>query len=497
VGLFRALSPGAFLSIRPELLRKAVMLALALPIAVWFSHFCSEHTAWTAEMKTLPFALLFTGCSCALWIYGIRPDVLALPLAFAATHYFNAPLGGPYFGRGDFLRIAIVLAVFFAPIHLAKHVEGRSVTRNAAYLPTLDGWRAVAILLVIVDHTLRGIADQSHTPLPLRFLLGQQGVNIFFGISGFLITWKLLEEKQQTNSISLPQFYRRRIYRIFPAAFAFLLVTGVLCALGLLPGKKIDFASSVLYFRNFIPVLWPSICTAHFWSLSLEEQFYLALPAALLWSRTRPFVVFAAGLAGACGLWRWYFFGHVPGADLLLSTCYRTDFRVDGLLCGCLMAVAVQQPDIRIRLKKALTTPMLLSLAVVFAIFVYWSGERTLFTESLIIPLLLAGTVLSPQKLPGRILEWKPIRWVGRISYSLYLWQQLFLLCPVNSWVFRPLSRFPVNIVASFACAMLSHYCLERPMVRNAHRRVRRQEGQSSVAALPLMSATAPQGDGT
>src|SRR5580658_2221304 len=116
-------------------------------------------------------------------------------------------------------------AVSIAPRQLqARHMRGRPLPiRLKGYLPTLDGWRAVAILAVIVWH-LTMYAPKSHRWLVLDVLLGTKGVELFFGISGLLITSRLLEEWRTRGSVSLRQFYIRRAFRILPPAFAYLAV---------------------------------------------------------------------------------------------------------------------------------------------------------------------------------------------------------------------------------------------------------------------------------
>ena len=193
----------------------------------------------------------------------------------------------------------------------------------------------------------------------------------------------------------------------------------------------------------------------------------------------------ATGLVALCALWRWYYFHFLAGADPALSLRLRTDFRIDGLLCGCLMAIFLQEENVKRVVRKVFSTPVWLLLLVVFAGLIYWAGIRTLLAESIIIPLLLAGTMLTPQALPGRILEWKPVRWVGRLSYSLYLWQQIFLLCPVDHGPLRPLVQFPLNLVTVFFCATCSYYLLERPMLRRAQSQI------SKPSPLPIPASAA------
>jgi peptidoglycan/LPS O-acetylase OafA/YrhL len=469
--------------------RRVLLLVISLPVAVILPKFVTARWSWVLNVGMVPFVLLFCGCAAALWIFGLRPDVLALPLAFSAAFFYFTPGAFAFLSGHDFLRVAIALGIIAAPMRMAWRMNELQAAWSAANLPTLDGWRAIAIMLVLLDHLAGGIARDKQTTPSALFLHGQTGVNIFFALSGLLITWKLLEEQQQTGKVSLAHFYCRRVYRIFPAAFAYLSVMGLLSLAGWLPTTRLDLAAAVLYFRNFIPLAWPSFSNAHFWSLSLEEQFYLFLPVTLLGLGVRRFRFLAVALVTLCGAWRWYYFNMMAAPDPGMSIRFRTDFRIDGLLCGCLMAIALQNEDVRSDVRRVLATPAWLVLLAAFAGLAYRAGEYTLLAESVTLPLLVAGTMLSPRALPARILEWKPLRWVGKISYSLYLWQEVFLLCPLKPRLLQPLHRFPLNIIATFACAALSYYLVELPMVRRGRRRLTTSNNVSLRAAAAAAAA--------
>jgi peptidoglycan/LPS O-acetylase OafA/YrhL len=352
----------------------------------------------------------------------------------------------------------LLLMVMLVPLFLLSRVRpgGRW---HGAYLPTLDGWRAIACMLVVVDHTARGIGlgDRS------GFLHGQHGVNIFFGLSGLLITTKIIEEREQSGTISLLNFYRRRVFRLFPAAFLFLAVVAVLASLGYVFVNTIDFTACVLYFRNFCDSPG-SLVTAHFWSLAIEEQFYLVVPAMFLLLGTRRFQWFAAGGIAVSAFSRWLFFYKHPGYSYLLAL--RTDMRVDGLLAGCLMATVLNDGRARAWLKRVLTLPIWFALATGCVWWIHRHGEFTTVLESLLLPVLLAGTVLLCETWLGRILEWKPLGLLGRASYSVYLWQQLFAFHTSANSTLSSLQRFPLNIVAIFTFAAASYCIVERPLLK-------------------------------
>ncbi len=151
-----------------------------------------------------------------------------------------------------------------------------SVSRTG-YLPTLDGWRAIAIVAVLLDHAV------AYSPLgqvPWLYRLsrtGPNGVSLFFAISGFLICSRLLEEQRAFGRISLQGFYIRRACRILPPAMFYLAVIGVLALCGIVVVTGAEWWSCVFFFRNYLPASWIGQgwggYTVHYWSLAVEEHF--------------------------------------------------------------------------------------------------------------------------------------------------------------------------------------------------------------------------------
>ena len=183
-------------------------------------------------------------------------------------------------------------------------------TRRGSYIPTLDGWRAISIAMVIVGHALPNTPHVS--------LLGALGVNIFFAISGYLICTLLLKEYERNGSISLGGFYTRRVFRILPPAMAYL---GVLLLLRLAPVS--DIARCLLFAANYSVL--KSYYVGHFWSLSMEEHFYLFWPTALTLLRPRRAAIFAAVAIPVLLCWREWALTHAIGGVFY----HRTDIRLD------------------------------------------------------------------------------------------------------------------------------------------------------------------------
>ena len=340
------------------------------------------------------------------------------------------------------------------------------------YLPTLDGWRAIAILAVMVTHATEALLSPG-TGWHQVTRFGAKGVDLFFGISGLLICSRLLEEFDARGRISLTGFYIRRFFRILPPYWAFLAVLALLGWLGAIAVTGGQLGYSFFFIRNYVGIgTREGWYTGHLWSLAVEEHFYLLWPFLLvLWTPARAQWRVAA-FALAIAAWRVVEFrlrlveGLIPGIDFYT----RTDTRLDALLWGCWVALALRDPAWRARLERLLAPAGWAVALVLLIAAIVFDPPLALLWQAMLIPLVLAGTVLYPLQPASRLLETAPLRWVGRISYSLYLWQQLFFAPSFHQDDADWLQRVPASIAAVFACAALSYYALERPMMRMGHR---------------------------
>jgi peptidoglycan/LPS O-acetylase OafA/YrhL len=310
---------------------------------------------------------------------------------------------------------------------------------------------------------------------------GNFGVDIFFVLSGFLITGTLIEEWRRDECIRLKNFYWRRAARLFPALFL-MLVLWTLYVLCFDREVGIFFAVYVLFYvANWVRAYHfagdPGL--GHTWSLSIEEQFYLVWPPVLVWllksgrSRVFAFLFLAAGII-AVALWRAYLWQQ--GADI--ERLYNgTDARADALLVGCALAFVVYCGFTR-PWNRWLAAPCLLGLLYVIVFDLpkrFWlrDGGATL------VAITAAGLILSVVG-PGRgglvrkILESPPLTWAGRISYGLYLWH-----LPVFYIIGRRQPAWPLfylvilKMAATFVVAVPSYHFLEQPIQRRARRRSR------------------------
>jgi len=354
-----------------------------------------------------------------------------------------------------------------------------TLTPKTGYLPTLDGWRAIAIVAVLLDHAVE-YSGLSHYPKLVRFShTGPNGVSLFFAISGFLICSRLLEEDGAFGRISLRGFYIRRAFRILPPALLYLIVIGALSMFGLIIVSPWDWWSSVLFFRNYMPPSWISRgwggYTIHYWSLAVEEHFYFLWPAALVAFGKARSRWFAISLAVTIGLWRTldlhhHFFDRlIPG---LLFGC-RTDIRLDALLMGCVAALFLDNDSTRAafiyRFKPWMWWLCVGGYAATQLIYLSQQSRSYSLFESALLPLVVVGTVYGPKTFVTVLLESGGMKWIGRLSYSLYLWQQLFSVPQFGS-NFSILQKPPLGTAMTFLCAWLSYHFIERRFIRWGHR---------------------------
>jgi peptidoglycan/LPS O-acetylase OafA/YrhL len=343
------------------------------------------------------------------------------------------------------------------------------------YIPTLDGWRALSIIGVILYHGRVDFFGDGSILTRLAFR-GVVGVDIFFAISGFLICGLLLREFKTSGGISLRRFYLRRCFRILPPCYTYLGVVTVLGLSGVLATNFSDFPSCLLFFRNYRPLgmdEFGGFYTAHLWSLAVEEHFYLLFPLLLMAATPKRAGRAALVLSLALFAWRtaeirYQFQGHIFPPQYMLAL---TDMRMDGLLWGCLAAIYF--PQIKLWVERIKFSQLWIPILILLPIPILLHAPEFHLMLVILLPALVLSTVLQPASLLGRVLETAPLRWIGTLSYSLYLWQELFLpeLPSVMAHgAFRHLQQWPWNVPAILACACLSRYLLEIPMARLGHR---------------------------
>ena len=339
---------------------------------------------------------------------------------------------------------------------------------TSGYIPGLDGIRALAVFLVIFEHSVIHGDYIRYSGFGLH--AGRTGVDLFFVLSGYLITTLLLREESRTGTISLRHFYIRRALRLFPALWLYLLAIGALTAGGWLPHNPWhSFVSSFLYVRNLVGRGYE---TDHLWSLSIEEQFYVLWPLVVIAFPRRNVARLVLGLGAIVAItsWRVYATKHGLASDGAL--CIRSDFRFDSPLIGCVLALACATFPDRVRLANGtgLRSDVLTVLGLAtLAGWVYFRPESSIVPGTLDTWAGLIGVtlVLSQTGRPGylsRCLTLAPLVYTGRISYGVYLWQMLFVGPPLPG--FETIRSLPLGIVLTFVAAIVSYTYLETPILR-------------------------------
>ena len=322
----------------------------------------------------------------------------------------------------------------------------------AARIPSLDGWRGIAILLVLASHT--AIAFRHIIYVPHVDAIGQHGVAIFFVLSGFLITRLLVSEEQTNGKIDLRGFYVRRFFRLAPCAWVYLAVLiAIYSGVQHKPFTTTDIAGCLLFFRNFIDTTGlHASATGHFWSLSIEEQFYLFWPFILLFAGAKRCRWICLIGALFIALYRFQHWGQL--SQLPLQATFGTQYRADSLLIGC--AAALWLRDLEPYLRKWMILPLFFALVACMVTY----GQLIPIRESVVVALLLAITSMESRSSVTSSLDWMPLRTIGKYSYSLYIWQQLLLL---TRW---PTHILLAELVLLPVLAAASYNFLEQPIRR-------------------------------
>lgn len=333
-------------------------------------------------------------------------------------------------------------------------------TSSSARIPSLDGLRAFSILLVIMGHLWGGAG--------MSVRMSAFGVHVFFVLSGYLITGLLQKEHAREGRISLLAFYQRRCFRIFPAAFTYILIIALLS-----PASRSALVYAVTYTTSYHPIDIP-LLFQHLWSLSVEEQFYLLWPLALLLSfRHRAWIAWSTMIVAALfRLWIVCNPNYNP-----VYTHFSFFGTMDSIAAGCLLAI--YEPQVRSRCQWMAQSPAIaialpLTAWVVEAAF--WDKMSVLWG---VFPLLVGLWVLLMIERRDWILNNIVASTLGVLSYSLYLWQQPLTLLSKPSMVLKP--------IALLACATASYILIEKPMLKlGSWLRSRHQAHLTVNANIPL-----------
>jgi peptidoglycan/LPS O-acetylase OafA/YrhL len=335
------------------------------------------------------------------------------------------------------------------------------------YIPALDGLRAISVLIVLVAHF--GLD---------HIVPGGLGVTIFFFISGFLITRLLISEAETDGYIHLKNFYIRRVARLYPALLFMILISSLLfLAFGYGAPTRDELIAGIFYGMNFLLVLqsigygetymsWNPL-----WSLAVEEHFYLFFPALLVLFKLKWRLIISVVSVLIVGTMFWRIvvvFG--TKLDVEIYTYVMSDTRMDSLLWGCL-ATLIMHVYPKLTSNKWLVgwiPTLVATLALLSTLLIRDETYRNTIRYSIqgasFLVLIFNLYFHAHLKFFVFLLEWKPLAWLGRISYPLYLWHFVML----DFWM-RTLDH-PVMVIVfaattSMLAATISFYIVEKPMM--------------------------------
>lgn len=336
---------------------------------------------------------------------------------------------------------------------LAIIAPNATKARRVKYFPALDGLRAASAIVVVAFHTsvpfLRG---------------GMFGVDVFFVLSGFLITALLRQEQSATGRIDLGGFYLRRMARLFPALVVAMLGTWALYRI-IRPDLDLsaDVMSALLYYADYrIALGSEKFVITHTWSLAVEAQFYLAWPLVLMATRrwsNRTLLWFLLIAFVAASLWRYI---DVARWNNWTWTYFRLDTRMSGLLLGAALAVAEWKPSPALaeRLGRGACYAL-----VFLCISLHWHVMPSLTfgvtAAELATAALLVSLTSDHETSVSRLLSRPLPVYLGTISYSIYLWHY-GIGKALRGEVHFSLA-FSVTLTASIALAALSYHVIEKP----------------------------------
>jgi len=345
---------------------------------------------------------------------------------------------------------------------------------GGGHIRGFDGLRGISIILVLAQHL--GV----HQWLPEGFartvyhalFTGEAGVNVFFALSGLLITRLLLREQRATGTLDLRKFYIRRFLRLLPPMVVFIAITAALGAAGRIhlwwPGLLVSF----LYLYNFIPKTVFQGALSHTWSLAVEEQFYLFWPFVLRALRRRTTVLVAVSIVLVSAVaYLWFPVMTIPGSasGLRLDNVFhvRRLFipAVSGIMIGSLAAVLLHERPAHVarwcvRWWWPATTLLLYVLPL------GWPGILAplgVMPQAIAVSMLLLWLMHHQSAPLAAALELKPLAYVGRISYGLYIYHVIFMGTGPGQ---GQIPWFPLNVLASVAFAALSYEVMERRLLK-------------------------------
>ena len=381
---------------------------------------------------------------------------------------------------------------------------------NLSRIPGLDGVRAIAILLVLIAHNFNagqvGLSqlDRWYPVIALRSA-GRFGVFLFFVLSGYLITRLLLHEKAITGSVSLLRFWFRRAFRIFPAYYTYLLTILILVKIGIFVVHENAFVAAAIYLWNYSFIFFPGDLgndyhiIAHFWTLAVEEQFYLFFPFIFVTFKPKTTLLLLAAIIVLTPITTCITYLTFPKSRNFTPIMGHNIFGVS-MAIGCAFAM-LESLGIAEKLRCVLCRSYSFWSGLIFGLFIHpvlsyeFGGYFTVFGGDCVLGgasmAIIAHSIIAPQSEPlGRFLNSWIMVHIGIISYSLYVWHQLFLYLEIP-YCSRAFSNLLMT-VASLGVAAISYYGFEKPLMQLRtpiwNRWLSSQTPRSDDVVIPLES---------
>jgi peptidoglycan/LPS O-acetylase OafA/YrhL len=342
-------------------------------------------------------------------------------------------------------------------LNILKIQKRNSLPEKIGYLPYLDGLRGIAIIVVMMTHANFQLG-----------IYGIIGVDVFFVLSGFLITTLLLEEKFYKNSVSLKAFFLRRVFRLFPALYLLLLILYIYSTYQASAFASLiqqDIIWSFFYIMN-ISWIWSTTNSGlinHMWSLAVEEQFYIFWPLILLsliFLKNIRIMIWGLIIASL-----YIFISHLYGISELFNSIFQ-----EGIFLGCLIAVLRWRYSFDMKELQSLQTSFLLliifigiaPIPLIILVKEILGGVVSVITAFLVIS-FVCSTKLTIAK---KFLQNNILIFIGKISYALYIWHVPVFFWFKNDLNFPATASFILKWMVSFGLAIFSWYIIEKPSLK-------------------------------
>ncbi len=348
--------------------------------------------------------------------------------------------------------------------------------KSQGRIPSLDGLRGVAIIMVLFGHAAATMPTY-FSPAFLFIGNSSLGVRIFFMLSGFLIYQLSTREIDRSGSFSWKQFYIRRVLRIFPCFYFYIILIVILREVGFVDLSSRTIASAATFTLNYRH-LWDNLplgldydTLGHYWTLALEEQFYLTWPILMmLFLRKRLFVLLAVIVATAPFI-RIASYYLMPASRGQIAMMFHSGF--DSIASGVLLGELLRDRNGGAWLVRQAASPLKLGVALVMLAVISpmlhheFRGAYAITVgitlDNVCLGLLFTAAISQEKSSLFRFLNGSFISRVGVLSYSLYVWNNLFLLKKTDYWF---LSKFPCNLICVIIMGLFSYYIIERPFLK-------------------------------